>query len=191
MRDRAALLMVLLAAVMWGTTGTARALAPADASPISVGAVRIAIGGAALVIVALVRGTLARTGYPLAAALVAAFGVAAYQLTFFEGVARAGVAPGTIVAIGSAPVFTGLGAWVVLGEQPRARWAIATALAVAGVVLLSWPRAAIFEPLALLLPLAAGASYAASATASKALLPGHDSVAVAAVAFGGGALLLS
>ncbi|HYK98553.1 MAG TPA: EamA family transporter [Candidatus Acidoferrales bacterium] len=190
MRDRAAVVMVLLAAVMWGTTGTARALAPADAAPVSVGAVRIAIGGALLVVIALARGTLL-VRWPPVPAVLAAGAVAAYQLSFFEGVARAGVAPGTIVAIGSAPIFAGVFALVALGERPDARWAVATALAVIGVALLAFTGVAAFAPLALLLPLCAGASYAIYATATKALLPGHDSIAVAALAFGGGAVLLS
>ncbi len=183
--------MVLMAAVLWGTTGTARALAPAEASPLAVGAVRIAVGGAALVLLALARGTLVRSRWGRFDALVAAAGVAAYQLAFFEGVARAGVVVGTIVAIGSAPLFAGLLGAVVLHERPSARWYAATALAIGGVVLLSLPRVdAVLDPLALLLPLAAGAAYAVYATAAKRLLASHDSVAVAAVAFGGGALLL-
>ncbi len=43
--------LVLLSAVCFGTTGTAQALGP-DAAPITVGAVRIAIGGALLLAVA-------------------------------------------------------------------------------------------------------------------------------------------
>jgi DME family drug/metabolite transporter len=187
-----AVVMVLLAAVMWGTTGTARALAPAEASPLAVGAVRIAIGGAALVLIALARGTLTSVRWPLVPTLVAAGAVAIYQLSFFEGVARAGVAPGTIVAIGSSPVFAGVVAWLALRERPTLRWAAATALAVGGVILLSLPRGDFSgEPLALVLPLVAGAAYATYATAAKALLRSHDNVAVAAVAFGGGALLLA
>ncbi len=183
--------MVLGAAVLWGTTGTARALAPGDASPLAVGAVRIAIGGLALVALALARGTLARPAWPFAATLVAAAGVAAYQLAFFAGVARAGVAAGTIVAIGSAPVFAGLLGAALLGERPAGRWYAATALAVAGVALLGLPRGGLaVDALGLVLPLAAGAAYAVYATASKALLASHDGVAVAAAAFGGGALLL-
>ena len=182
--------MMVLAAVMWGTTGTARALAPADAAPVSVGAVRIAIGGALLVAVALARGTLLAR-WPALPAVLAAAAVAAYQLSFFEGVARAGVAPGTIVAIGSAPIFAGVFAWIALGERPDARWAVATALAVIGVALLAFTGVAAFAPLALFLPLCAGASYAIYATATKALLPGRDSIAVAALAFGGAAVLLS
>ena len=180
---------VLLAAVMWGTTGTARALAPAEAAPIAVGAVRIAIGGALLVVIALARGSLF-VRWPLRASLAAAIAVAIYQPAFFEGVARAGVAPGTIVAIGSAPVFAGLIAWAVLGERPDVRWAIATLLAVAGLALLSLTGEVAFTPLALGLPLLAGAGYAVYATATKSLLAGRDNVAVAAIAFGGGAVLL-
>jgi drug/metabolite transporter, DME family len=44
-------LYVLLAAVCFGTTGTAQALGPA-AAPVTVGAARIAIGGALLLLVA-------------------------------------------------------------------------------------------------------------------------------------------
>ena len=190
MKERGAVAMVVVAAMMWGTTGTARALAPTDASPVAVGAVRIAIGGVVLVVLALLRGTL-RERWPLWPSIAAAAGVALYQIAFFEGVARAGVAVGTIVGIGSAPVFAGLIAAIVLRERPGARWLSATALATVGVVLLAAPRgAAPLEPLALLLPLGAGATYAIYATATKMLLRDHDTVAVAALAFGGGALLL-
>jgi DME family drug/metabolite transporter len=192
MRDRRAVVMVLLAAAMWGTTGTARALGPADASPLSVGAVRIAIGGTVLVAIALARGTLLGPRWPVAAAVLAAIAVAAYQLAFFEGVARAGVAVGTILAIGSAPAFAGVLSWIALRERPTSRWLIATAVAVAGLALLVLPTGA--KPLdatAALLPLASGAGYALYATASKRLLQAGDSVAVAAIAFGGGALLLA
>jgi len=44
-------LLVLLAAVCFGTTGTAQALGP-DAEPLTVAAVRIAIGGLLLLLVA-------------------------------------------------------------------------------------------------------------------------------------------
>jgi DME family drug/metabolite transporter len=184
--------MVLLAALLWGTTGTARALGPAGAAPLSVGAVRIAIGGALLVAIALGRGTLVSRRWPLGPALLGAVGVAVYQLSFFEGTARAGVAVGTIVAIGSAPAFAGLFAFVTLGERPTAYWTLATAIAVAGVVLLVLPSGvAGLEPAVILLPLVAGAAYAVYATASKRLLREGDSVAVAAIAFGGGAVVLS
>ncbi len=183
--------MVLMAGILWGTTGTARALAPAGAAPLAVGAVRIVIGGAVLVAIALARGTLLSRRWPPVPALLAALAVAVYQLTFFEGVARAGVAVGTIVAIGSAPAFAGLFAFLALGERPTTRWLAATAVAVVGIGLLVLPsEVASLEPLAVLLPLIAGAGYAVYATASKRLLREGDNVAVAAIAFGGGAVIL-
>jgi len=191
MRDGRAVAMVLIAAVLWGTTGTARALGPADAAPLAVGAVRIAIGGALLVLIALARGTLFATRWPLVPAIIAAVAVAIYQLSFFEGVARAGVAVGTILAIGSAPAFAGFFAWFTLRERPTTRWLASTAIATTGLVLLVLPGAsATLEMSAVALPLIAGAGYAVYATASKRLLRVGDNVAVAAIAFGGGALLL-
>lgn len=61
--------------------------------------------------------------------------VAAYQACFFFGVARTGVAVGTVVALGIAPLATGL-LGLLLGERPDRRWTLATVGAVAGVVLL-------------------------------------------------------
>lgn len=49
-------LRILLAAVLFGTTGTAQALAGTD-SPVGVGAARIAVGGAALLILAHAAGS--------------------------------------------------------------------------------------------------------------------------------------
>ena len=49
-------MFVLMAALLWGTTGSAQAFAPPDATPIVIGALRMAIGGTALLLVARVRG---------------------------------------------------------------------------------------------------------------------------------------
>jgi DME family drug/metabolite transporter len=43
---------------------------------------------------------------------------AAYQICFFAGVARTGIATGTLVAIGSAPILAGLLGIAVLRERP-------------------------------------------------------------------------
>jgi DME family drug/metabolite transporter len=187
--------LVLLAAVLWGTTGTAQAFAPTGAQPEVIGAARIAVGGAALLAFALARGSLLHTWgrWPPLATGVAALGVAAYQLLFFTGVSRTGVAVGTIVAIGSAPVLSGLIGFVARGERPGGRWASATVLAVAGCVLLvgSSGGQISVDALGVGLSLGAGASYAIYATASKHLLERLPSDAVMAVLFALGALLLS
>ncbi|MBN1449530.1 MAG: EamA family transporter, partial [Anaerolineales bacterium] len=52
----AAPLFVILASMLWGTTGTSQALAPEGATPASVGVVRMVIGGLALLLALLLQG---------------------------------------------------------------------------------------------------------------------------------------
>jgi DME family drug/metabolite transporter len=188
-------LQVLLAAVCFGTTGTAQALGPDGIPPVDVGAARILIGGALLVLVArAVREPRGAQPWARGPVVLGAIGVAAYQLGFFAAVDDTGVAIGTIVALGSAPALTGALEWLVLGRRPDARWAPATALACAGVALLvlaggghtgaSAPGVA--------LAVLAGASYATYTLSAKRLMSdGHPPERVMAAAFGFGALLLA
>ncbi|MFP5256269.1 MAG: DMT family transporter [Acidimicrobiia bacterium] len=175
--DRRASLLVVAAAVLWGTTGTAQALGPEDVSTVAVGASRSVVGAAVLLAVAAARGrlthprTLARR--PL---LLASAATATYQLCFFGGVRLAGVAIGTVVGVGSGPVWGGLLGWVGRGERPGRRWAAATALALAGAALLATVETAgdAVDPLGIALALAAGLSYAAFTLWSKGLTDRHD-----------------
>src|SRR5918992_82429 len=130
---------ILIAAVLFGTTGTAQALGP-ELDPLAVGASRIAVGGALLGLFALATAAAGRvrlrTGGGPRAVLLARACVAGYQATFFAAVDDTGVAVGTVVAIGSGPAFAGLFARTFTGERMTLRWAAATVLAGAGVVLL-------------------------------------------------------
>lgn len=185
--------LIVLAAVLWGTTGTAQALAPTGSSPATLGAVRLAVGAGALLSLALSRRQLPdRHRWPLAATLGGGLAVAAYQVTFFGGVLRTGVAVGTLVAIGSAPIAAGLLGLLVRGERPGRRWLAATVLAVVGCGLLVGgvgPLRA--DPLGVLLALGAGLSYAAYALASKQLVDRHAPTAVMAALFALGAFALA
>jgi len=184
--------LVLAAGALWGTTGTAQALAPPGATPAAVGALRLALGGAGLLAVALLRGELRQAArLPRRAVIVAAVTVAAYQVCFFKGVSLTGVALGTVVGIGSSPVWAGLLAWLTGAGGPSRRWFFATSLAVAGVILLiAGGRSLQVNLPGVILALAAGASYAIYASASKRLLESASPDAVMAVVFGLAALLL-
>jgi len=182
---------VLLASVCFGTTGTAQALGP-DASSASVGAARILIGGGALGLVALglhvagrrrgATGTSAASTsgaasrHPLPSwvlVVIGALGVLAYQPAFFAGTAVNGVAVGTVVALGSAPIITGALDWALRRRYPGHRWLVATAIATAGVAILagaSEPGRAAADPIGLLASLGAGFAYAVYTLAGKALL---------------------
>jgi DME family drug/metabolite transporter len=185
--------LVLLAALLFGTTGTAQALGP-DASPLLVGAARTAVGAFFLILVArLVNATGDRIAWPTATVGVAAAGIAGYQLTFFAAVADTGVAVGTVVAIGSAPALAGLLARIADGTPLSRRWAACTACATAGVVLLVLGgREAQVSPPGVLLALVAGTSYATYTVAAKRLLvAGHSPEQTMARAFAVAALLLA
>lgn len=185
-------LLVLAAAVCFGTTGTAQALGP-DADPLSLGAARILIGGGALAAIALVIQLAGRrddaTGTsvaptpggrtsrlaPALAVLAGAAGVLAYQPAFFAGTEANGVAIGTVVALGSAPVLTGVLDWMMRRRFPGGVWVVATALATAGVAILAATGGAgagpaAVDPLGILASVAAGGSYAVYTLAGKALL---------------------
>jgi DME family drug/metabolite transporter len=206
---------VMLAAALWGTTGTARTFAPADASPVSVGAARIILGGLLLVVIACVvpgavSGTAGKTGNfrargggglarllgrgrPTWLLLAAGAGCAAvYQIAFFASVARTGVATGTVVTIGSAPAFAGLLSLLTGSGRLTRRWTVSTGGAVIGcAALVSGGQAAGVEPVGVGLALVSGLGYALYATAASYLITrGEDDRAVVAALFGGAAVLL-
>ncbi|WP_400996441.1 EamA family transporter [Agromyces sp. GXQ0307] len=198
-------LLVLAAAVCFGTTGTAQALGP-DADPLSVGAARILMGGGALAAVALALHVAGRrsgaTGTSVApasgdrpprgpawlAVAVGAAGVLAYQPAFFAGTAANGVAVGTVVALGSAPVITGVLDWTLRRRFPGGSWVVATALATLGVAVLASASAtgpSAVAPLGVAASVAAGASYAVYTLAGKSLLDrGWTSAASMGAMFG-------
>ncbi|WP_368496981.1 hypothetical protein [Herbiconiux sp. A18JL235] len=127
---------VLAAATVWGTSGAAAALVP-QVSPLAVGALTLAVSGIVLAAVtsrglgAVFR---ASGAPPLLALAAGCLGV--YILAFFSGMALAGVAVGTVIAIVSAPVVVGAIEAVTASALPGRRWSVAAALTLVGGVLL-------------------------------------------------------
>jgi DME family drug/metabolite transporter len=189
--------LVLAASVLWGTTGTSQALAPAAASSLAIGSLRLTLGAAVLLAFAAARGAvtrelIARAPGPL---LGVAAGIAIYQLAFFSGVRLTGVAVGTLVGIGSSPIFAGLFSWIIDGERPSSRWHIATLVALAGCALLVLPdgddAARRVHPGGIALTLLAGAAYAGLSLAGQRLGRRVPADAGMALAFAAGALALA
>jgi drug/metabolite transporter, DME family len=191
---------VLAGAAAWGSTGTAAHFAPAGASAASIGAARIALGGALLLVNAVrtaagrreVAALLSGTGRSRAALALAAVSVGGYQICFFTAVRITGVAIGTVVAIGSAPVFTGGLSWLTGGSRPGRTWMLATAAAVAGcAVLVTGGQSSGARPAGIVLALAAGLCYAVYAVAAARFISaGSSESAVMGVIFGAAAVLL-
>jgi DME family drug/metabolite transporter len=194
MSTRFPVLLVLAAGALFGTAGTAQALGPAGTTPMGVGILRIVVGAAALLLAMPFLGSsprrlvaLWRTPAMLATALTAAV----YQLCFFAGVSLAGVALGTLVAVGSGPVFAGIVGWVVLRHRPTRGWLVATSVCVVGLVLLSAPDLGVGSAAGLLLALGAGLCIAGYNVAAKLQLDrGASSLEVPAGSFALGGLLL-
>jgi DME family drug/metabolite transporter len=189
---------ILSAAVVWGTTGTASILAPATAPAAAIGSAGLALGGLLLFLsardaLALIRNCTWRDRCLLALGAVA---VAGYPVSFYPAVARCGVSVPNVIALGSAPAFAGLLAWLTRQARPTPRWMCATAAAVTGcAALVLGPLltggAAPVNAVGVALSLLAGLSYATySLIGARLITGGHSSGSVMGVMFGGGALLV-
>jgi hypothetical protein len=90
-------LMVLAAAVLWGTTGTSQSLVPTHLSAYWIGALRLVVAAAFFAAVTLATRAPLRQGLrtlPGSSVLLAGACVAGYNLAFFAGVKATGVAIG-------------------------------------------------------------------------------------------------
>ncbi|MCQ6272518.1 DMT family transporter [Pseudarthrobacter sp. R1] len=200
---------VLAASVLWGTTGTAATFAPA-VSPLAIGAVAMGVGGLLQALYA---------AHPISAqwrllvkrwSLVAlgALAVALYPLAFYTSMHLAGVAVGTVVSIGSAPVAAAVIERLVDQKPLTRRWMAGALIAVGGAVLLSfaghrpdgggagpaaesWASASWASAAGIALGLVAGTTYALySWTAHRIIGGGVSSRAAMGTVFGVGGVLL-
>jgi DME family drug/metabolite transporter len=141
---RGGLLLIMLAAVLWGTAGvsTRTIYSLSETTAVSVAFLRLTLslpllGGASAAI-------LGRTGWfirPRHLGLMTISGVmlALYQLLFFAALQLVGVAVATLVTLCSAPVLVAVLSSVLLGERPTRRLSMAAGLAVVGTILLVSP----------------------------------------------------
>ncbi len=142
--SRTGFLLVVLAAVCWGTSGISGAIVAerADLGPLDIAWHRMTIGAVALYAGHL----LTRRRRPAAAApltrgttprlLLIGAGLAAYQLAYFAAVATAGVSIATLVALGLAPLLIAVGAALLGHGRPDGATVVALVVALVGLVLL-------------------------------------------------------
>lgn len=194
-------LFVLAASVLWGTTGTAATLAP-GVSPLAIGAVAMGFGGLlqAAIAIRAIRVSSATLLMRWRTLVLGAIAVAAYPLAFYSSMHLAGVAVGTVVSIGSAPLASAVVERLV-DKRPFTRvWAVGAVLGVAGALLLSFadtghgntgPGATWSTIAGISLGLLAGLTYALYSWAAHRLMgTGVPSAAAMGAIFGVGGLLL-
>lgn len=191
------LFFIIFAAMLWGTTGTSQALGPESSNPLAVGTLRLLCAGIFLLIFSYCRGGFRekRTWSILLVSLGALF-VSLYQVTFFAAVAKTGVAIGTVVGIGSSPIFAGCFEAVILKKYPSKSWFISTFIAILGCAILAFSNQGqeSMESISIFgicLAICAGMAYAAYSVVLKVLIKTSDSMEVTAVVFCIGAVLLS
>ena len=191
-------LAVLVAAVLWGTTGTAATFAP-GVGPLAMGAAALGVGGllqGLIAVPALLRERAAlglRTGTILAGAA----GVAIYPLAFYSSMHLAGVAIGTVVSLGSAPIVSGLLEMVLERRRPSTWWVLAAILGIGGSAVLcvakmhDAPADLVRTAAGVGLGLVAGATYALySWSAHRLMQRGVGRAAAMGSIFGLGGLAL-
>ena len=192
---------VIIAAVLWGTTGTAATFAP-QVSPLGIASVTMGVGGLLLALVA--ARPIARHKTELfnnrLLVLAAAVNVAIYPLAFYSSMKLSGVAVGNVISIGLAPIAAALIEWTFDKQPLNRRWLISIAFGITGVVCLATAKpASSFENTAtswhnnvgILLGLVAAFTYAMYSWIARRLIDrGIASRAAMGSMFGLGALLL-
>jgi drug/metabolite transporter, DME family len=192
-------LLIGLAAVSWGTTGSVMSVlaSRAAASPLLVGLARMWI--AAVLLLAAVGAMSKPAGFSrLDRRRSVAMGacMATYQVAYFTAVPLTGIAVTALIAICSAPLMIAGLAGRFLGERPSPRMLLALALGVAGAALLVvGPGVAVGTPTTILagvaLALLAGFAYALYAVLTKASLATSAPLPLATATFATAAVLLT
>jgi DME family drug/metabolite transporter len=192
-------LLIVLAAVTWGTTGATMKLIDAGSpvSPLLVGFSRVAIAAPLLCLAARWVGGPRHVTHrrDRSRLLVAGLAMGAFQVFYFAGVAQTSVAVGSLVAICSAPIFITILAAAFLGERADGGTWLALGAGIAGAALLTvGPHGLGRLPPGfiggVMLALGGGVSYAAYAVTVKDVVERVAPLTVAALTFSVAALCL-
>ncbi|UDK95204.1 EamA family transporter [Lysinibacillus sphaericus] len=182
---------VLLAAILWGMTGTAQTFLDKGVSPIAVATIRSAIGGGLLFVVAVLLRKISFRTWSWKWTILTAASIALFQGLFFTSIRLTGVAIGTVVTIGSAPMFSGVLEWLFWKTRPSKIWGIATIMTITGCILLfinSGERAIHLGGVGL--AVCAGLSFAVYTNMSKQLMAQQEALPAVAMTFSICAVLL-
>ena len=192
------ILAVILASLLWGTTGMAATFAPA-LSPLFIGSFAMGMGGilqCGLATVKIVHDR-ALLAVHCKFLIVGALAVAIYPLAFYSSMRLSGVTIGTVVSIGSAPILSAIIEYFSRDFQLNKQWAMGALLGIIGMVMLAFSDNAsttiqyTHVNLGILLGLVAGLTYALySWSARQLMLKGVNTKAAMGATFGCGGLLL-
>lgn len=189
-----ALAALVIACLMWGTTGVVAAGMTPNVSTFAIGSFTMGVGG---VLLAAIGWPAVKRALAMPAArrwvLLGGVGVFVYPLAFYAGMQDAGVAVGNTVALGSGPLFAGVIEWLSAKHRPAKRWFVALAIAVIGLVFVGFAKSGenVVGLSGVLLALLAGVAYALySVAGSRVIAAGASFRGSMGAVFGAGALPL-
>ncbi|QHM71743.1 DMT family transporter [Mixta intestinalis] len=196
----AGIIGVFIAAVVWGTTGTAATFAPA-LSPLAVGAVAMGVGGLmqGAIAIAAIKRQRRLIAHQWRYLLTGALAVAVYPLAFYTSMRFAGVTVGTVISIGSAPLLSALIEYRLDGLRLTKQWMLGATVGLLGMVLLCFAESgshsaggeAGYALAGILLGLLAGFTYALYSWSARRMMQQKIAPRAAmGVTFGAGGLLL-
>ncbi|MBQ0140859.1 MAG: EamA family transporter [Kurthia sp.] len=177
-------ILVLLAAILWGTVGTTQTYLTNGIQPITIAMTRSLLGGGILLILAIIMKKINFKKWSWKQTFFAALAMALFQPLFFTSVNLTGVAVGTVVTIGSSPIFAGLIEWLFFKKNPGRTWLLATVLSIIGCTLLFTASGeTIIVPSGIIFALFAGFMFASYTNVSKVLIAKEESLPAVAMTF--------
>lgn len=190
------LFFISVAATSWGTGAAAAVLLyrTSGLGPVAVSYWRFVIGGAILAALLAIRSrpAAARASQRRSVLLFTGIGLAVYHTAFYGAIAYAGLAVGTVVTLGAGPILIAIGGRLTTGERLGRGGAIAVALALVGLVLLTGGMGAVGPHpwLGIGLALVSAIGYAGVTLMTRATGTGSDPYRTALVGFVIGGLCL-
>ena len=157
------ILTVILAATLWGTTGTVQSLISEHKEPLVIGAIRLYLAAIYLFLISILFDKNLLFAIFKSPVLIVFSGLfmMLYNMTFFVAVLISGVGVGTAITIGSAPVWAILFEFIILKSTHGLNKLIGAILAVTGIsVLMLFGDNTDWSNLGAFLALLSGLSYA-------------------------------
>lgn len=150
-------LFLLCGNLLFATNGIWVSYAPIEATPMTLAGCRMFIGAVFLFLwLKVSRRSFPLCGWNKKNVFIYAFGLWGFQICLFESIRLVGMSVGVTVAIASSPIFTAILERIIRGKNPIRIWYVATAIAIAGIVLLNPMQSEKASLACFLCPLGAG-----------------------------------
>ncbi|MGF1763262.1 DMT family transporter [Aliivibrio kagoshimensis] len=194
------IISILLAATLWGTTGTVASFSP-NISSLAIGAFSMGVGGIfqACLSFKSVRKDFGKIMSHKKELIVSVIALVAYPLAFYSSMRLVGVAIGTVISISTAPFFSVLLECLFSkNTKITKQWLLSFVVGVTGIMLLVTSESSSINRIdqdmrfwGILLGFVAGMTYATYSWGVKAMIDrGVQSQAAMGSTFGLGAILL-